>query len=409
MKALLLFHFRVGARVAMRSFIPLFLGLLVAIMVQIDPIATFTSIALRVFATQPTATEGALTILSALVLPLWAVPQLALGLDGWMRHLPISRKGNRRGLLLASLTVQIPLVFSLILMAFVAHTHRLAVTVPMLRWGVLLAAGACAAVPVRRQWLTAPLSMAAAFLAVAPGRWPVIPAILLLFACDAFAGPVRRVRRRHPRRGAGALLDFRISWRALGWRAFTCYLMALIPVAAAGLFISNNELTGAFAGAAGRFGTGLAALVVIAAMSRRLALRRPPWPLARSFPWSAAHRVGSDALFLGLHALPLLSVGCLVNPAASIETLALLPFLSLRGAQCMRQMPARRTGAGSFVAEGIFVSGLSALLIWAALFWLAAAIPAFFAARNAEARQKVTRWLELHYANVGDSLSWSDG
>jgi hypothetical protein len=55
------------------------------------------------------------------------------------------------------------------------------------------------------------------------------------------------------------------------------------------------------------------------------------------------------------------------------------------------------------------VAGSFALLQWTAICWLAAAPLAFYAARRAELHQKVTLWLELHYATVGDSLSWSDG
>ncbi len=407
MKALLLFHLRVGGRIAIRSFIPLFLGLLVAIMVQMYPAAAVTSIALRAYAPQPTAEEMVLMVGAALVLPFWAVPQLALGLNGWMRHLPISRVGNRRGLTLALLVVQAPAAAALLLLAMVAHAHHLPVTVSMLRWGVVLAAGACAAVPAQRQWLTTPLSLAGALLAVFPVRWLMIPAVVLLVGADNIAGPARSVRRRAPLRAAGPLLHFHISWRALGWRAFGSCILGVVPVAATGLFISNNDLTGELAGASGRFGTAIAALVVFATMARRLALRRPPWPLARSFPWSSGQRIAGDSLFLGFHAIPLVLAGCLVNPAA-VGVFALIPFLSLRGAGCMRQMPARRTGAGRFIAEGLFVAGSSALSAWALLFWLGAALPAFRAARDAESRQKVTRWLEMHYATVGDSLSWSE-
>jgi len=407
-KALLQFHLRVGARVAIRSFIPLFTAVLVAIMIQMYPVAAVISIALRAYAARPTMEETMLMVAAALVLPVWAVSRLALGMNGWMKHLPISRVGNRRGLTLALLIVQMPFAVGLLLLAVVAHAHGLSVTVPMIRWGLILAAGACAAAPVHRQWLTAPVSLAAAFLSVQAADGLIISAAGLLVVADLFAGPVRRLRRRPPKSSAGPLLDFRISWRALGWRALGCYALGVVPVAAMALFISNNELTGTVADGAGRFGTAIALLVVISGMARRLAVRRPPWPLARSFPWSAGQRVAGDALFLGLHALPLLILGALVNPTATVEACALVPLLSIRAAGCMRQMPARRTGEGRFVAEGIFFAGSSALSAWALLFWLAAAFPAFRAAREAEARQKVTRWLELHYATAGDSQSWSD-
>jgi hypothetical protein len=53
MKALLLFHLRVGIRVAVRSFTPLFAGLLVVITLQMYPAAMVTAMARRLFAVHP--------------------------------------------------------------------------------------------------------------------------------------------------------------------------------------------------------------------------------------------------------------------------------------------------------------------------------------------------------------------
>jgi hypothetical protein len=343
------------------------------------------------------------------MLPAWSVPKLTLGLWGWMRHFPISQIGNRRGIVMALGVTQVPLAASLVLLAVVAHGRGLSVGYPLLRWCVILAAGACAAAPVRRQVLTLPICIAAVLLALSSNRWLLLPAMAGLFAFDAVAGPLRERPGRRPWRAAGSFLGFRIAWRALGLEPVTCYFLSGIPIAAAALFISNNGLTGPWAAGAARFGGSLAALILISGLARRLALRRPPWPLARSFPWSAAHRVGTDALFLGLHALPLFALVYWLHPSAAAGLLILLPYLCLRAAGSMRQMPARRTGEGSFVAEGIFVAGSFALLPWTALGWLAAAPLAFYGARRAELHQKVTLWLELHYATGGDSLSWSDG
>jgi hypothetical protein len=409
MKALLLFHIRVGARVAVRSFAPLFAAILAGIILQMYPVEAVRNIASRLYSARPALDDMLLTAALAFVLPAWAVPKLTLGLLGWMRHLPISQIGNRRGIVMALAVTQVPLAVALVLLAVVAHGRGLSVGYPLLRWCVILVAGACAAAPVRRQMLTSPLCLAAALLALSSNRWLILPAIAGILALDALAGPLRERPRRKPWRAAGSLLGFRIAWRALGWEPATCYLLSGIPLAAAALFISNNELSGPWAAGAARFGGSLAVLILISALARRLALRRPPWPLSRSFPWSAAHRVATDALFLGLHALPLCAAVYWLHPSAVSGLLALLPYLGLRAAGSMRQMPARRTGEGSLVAEGIFVAGSFALLPWTAIGWLVATPLAFYGARRAELHQKVTLWLELHYATVGDSLSWSDG
>ena len=51
---------------------------------------------------------------------------------------------------LALLTVQLPLVVSLAILALVAHRQGLAIGLPSIRWGLVLLAGAIAALPVRR-------------------------------------------------------------------------------------------------------------------------------------------------------------------------------------------------------------------------------------------------------------------
>jgi hypothetical protein len=408
MRALLLFHLRVGTRVAVRSFTPLFAGLLVLIMVQMDPAGFVTFMARRVYAPRPAFEAMSLLLLLALALPIWAVPQLLMGLNGWMRHLPISRVSDRRGLTMGLLAAQLPLAVSLLLLAAVASSRGLSIALPLLRFCVALVSSAYAAVPVRRRGLNASLCLAAALLAVSGDRWLLIPSVVILCVVDVVAGPVREPHRRKAWRAAGSLLSFRISWRALGWYTAWYYLLSAVPLGVTALFISNNELTGSYASGATRFGSSLAIVALISGLARRLALRRPPWPLARSFPWSAAHRVAADALFLGLHALPLAVLVCPLDPSAAAATLALIPLLATRAAGSMREMPARRTGLGGFTAEGFFVAGACALLAWSAILWLAVAPFAFYSARRAEVHQKVTRWLELHYEAVGDSLSWGD-
>ena len=409
MKALLLFHIRVGARVAVRSFAPLFAAVLAGIILQMYPVDLVKGVAARLYSAHPALDDMLLATAFAFIFPAWAVPKLSLGLLGWMRHLPISQIANRRGMVLALGVAQVPLAVSLVLLAFVAHGRGLSVGYHLLRWCVILAAGAIAAAPVRSQVFTSPLCVASALLTLSSNRWMLLFSIAGLIAVDAFAGPLRERPRRKRWSTAGSFLSFRIAWRALGWEPVTCYLLSGIPLAATALFISNNGLFGPWAAGAARFGGSLSVLILVSGLARRLALRRPPWPLARSFPWSAARRVGADALFLGFHALPLLAIVYWLHPSALGALLALTPYLSIRGAGSMRQLPARRTGEGAFIAEGIFVAGSCALLPWAALGWLASVLPAFYAARRAELRQKVTLWLELHYATAGDSLSWSDG
>lgn len=408
MKALVLFHLRVGTRVALRSFVLLFAGLVCVIILQMYPVAFVTSIALRFYALRPAPADRSVIIASSLCFAFWAMPQLLAGLHGWVRHLPLSAKYNRRALVLGLVAAQLPLAVSLLLLAAIAHTKGLAVALPLVRYCVVLTACACAAAPVRRHILTVTFGIAGAFFALSSGPWALPLAAGCVILADVIAGPLRKPRRRRNWRPATSHLEFRISCRALGWRPAMYYVLCAIPVGAAALFISNNELTGAYAHGSARFGGALATLVLVAGIARQLALRRPPWPLARSFPWSAAQRVGEDAVLLGAYALPLLVLVYWLDSHAVLGTAAVLPVLSVRAAGNMRLMPARRIGMGAFVLEGFVIAGSCALVAWSPLIWLAATPFVFYFARRAELYQKVTRWLELHYASVGDSLSWSD-
>ncbi len=148
-------------------------------------------------------------------------------------------------------------------------------------------------------------------------------------------------------------------------------------------------------------------MLLLSQIGESLAVRRPAWPWSRSLPWSAARRVGADALFLGLHASPLVLLAAWIDPAALV-LLAVLPLLAARAAGAVRRAPERRTGAsGEILLEGFFLAALVALLPWTALPALAAAPFAIRAAAERERRQQVSRWLELHHLAAGDPQSWS--
>jgi hypothetical protein len=117
--------------------------------------------------------------------------------------------------------------------------------------------------------------------------------------------------------------------------------------------------------------------------------------------------VSADALFLGLHALPLVLLATAIHPAA-LEVLPILPLLAVRAAGALRRAPERRTGAaGEILGEGLLLAALVALLPWTSLPALAAVPFALRAAAERERLQKVSRWLELHHLAAGDPQSWT--
>ncbi len=407
-KAILLFHLRVGGRLAIQSFIPLFSAIIVVIMLQIDYAGFVAVIARQIFGRPPSTGTFVLLACLAFAFPAWAAPRMAHGLNSWIRHLPISSSNNRRGLAFALIVVQAPLAVALGILAFVASGRGIAVFRPILLRILLLMVGAAlAALPVKNRWVSGPISLAGALLALFGQTWMLLPALMLLLLVDALAGPIKEARAHKPWSAAGASFGFRVAWRALGWRMLGCYLVALFPLGFAVLFIGNNELSGGFLSGTARFAGSMAMVLFLSILSEKLSVRRPVWPWARSLAWSSLRRVLDDAYFLAAHALVLLVLCALVHIESAILLLLVLPLLAVRAAGHMRRMPERRTGNGPFLLEGFFVSGIIALIPWTALFALAAAPMALFAARDTDSRQKVTRWLEKHHDAGGDSLSWS--
>ncbi|MFL6196352.1 MAG: hypothetical protein ACJ75H_19385 [Thermoanaerobaculia bacterium] len=404
---LLRFHLSVGARLAMRTLVPVIAAAFGAGML-LGP-DFLTSLARIVFGER---SRGGSTVLIAAVLvgaALEAAPRVCRGLDGWLRHLPVSGVAHRRAAGLALAVAQAPVAIALLALALFAT--REPVTLMKDALGLLLASLAAGlfATPMERRGLARPLALGAA-LAAGSGRWTWIAiGAGLLIAADFAAGPLARSTPpvRRGLRSSAAGLGFRIAWRALGRSLLGAWLLGLLPVGAAFAFITNNELAPEHVRLGARLGAGLAVVLLLAQMAEALAVRRPAWPWSRSLPWSAAQRVTSDAVFLGLHTLPLVGLAALIHPAA-LAALGMLPLLALRAAGAMRRAPERRTGAaGEVLLEGSLLAALVALLPWTALAALALTPWALRAAAERERAQKVSRWLELHHLAVGDPQSWS--
>lgn len=405
---LLRFHLAVGARLAMRVLMPVLIAAVAAGMILGNDF--FGSLAHALFGTGRGG--GSTLMLAAICLGAAGVaaPRICRGLGGWMRHLPVSGLVHRRAAGFAIAVAQAPLLILLAVLAAFASLDPAVLAQHGIRIGVIAIAAALWATPAARRWLAAPLALLAA-LAAGSGGWAGLGlAVLLLLGADRIAGPlVRTGPSVHlSRRSAGSgWIGPRIAWRALGWSLLGVFVSALLPVGAAWAFVAHNELAPEHVRLAARLGGGLAAVLLLASLGESLAVRRPAWPWSRSLPWTAAQRVRSDALFLALHALPLVLLAAAVHPAA-LAVLAILPFLAVRAAGAMRRAPERRTGAsGEILAEGFLLAALVALLPWASLLALAGTPFAVRAAAERDKRQKVSRWLELHHLAAGDPQSWS--
>jgi len=406
MKAVLLFHLRVGVRLALQSFTPLFSVIVAIIMFQINPAATIAWIARSLFGL-PHST-GMLLILAVLafIFPAWAVSRMTHGLNAWMRHLPISGASTRRGLMLALVVVQVPLAVSLLILLAVAHAQGIDISASFLLDLVLVSTGAAiSALPVKNRPASAPLSIAGALFALFGNHWLISIALLLL--SDASAGPIRVVQARRPWRESKISISFRIAWRALGWRMITAYALAALPLGCAALFIRNSGLEGPLLAGTARFCGSLSVVLFLSFMSEKLNAQRPVWPWARSLPWSSNRRVLADALSLGLHAAVILIPTALIHVGSAFVVLFFLPLLACMSTAHMRRLRERRSGIAPFLMEGLGLSGLLTLVPWAAVLAPAAALAAYFWAQRLDSRQKVTLWLERRHRAGGDSLSWS--
>lgn len=402
MNALLRFHLGAGVRAAVRACAFVFGGIVGwVILYASDPTAIVVGFSRAAFSTRPAVEEIVPLVGLAVLLPAWAAPRLSSGLNGWLRHLPFNSRDNRRGLALALVTGQLPLMLMLVVLGLFAHRLKLPIAVPAARWALVLIAGAIASLPVEHRYPVGVLALTALAVAVVgSGRHLVLSAILLV-ATDLVSGPIRTTPVRSPR-SAGPFLHWRIAWRALGPRLLRAWGVGLLALGAGWLAIVNNHLGGRAAEGAMRFAGSVASVLCISSLSTTLAVRRPMWPLARSLPWSATRRIAEDGFFLAAQTVPLVLLVSLQSGRAALYVLALLPCLSLLAAGHMRRIPEWRGNAVVFLVEGLLAASILTLLPWTALGWLAGAIPALHFSAECERRQKVTRWSDLHHDDAGD-------
>ena len=401
---LLRFHLHVGARLALRLMAPVLAAVVGGMMLLgVDFISSFGMLLF--------GSSGGLIIAFACLGVAWiAAPRICRGLDGWMRHLPVSGLAHRRAAMMAMAAAQGSLL--LLLLVFAASAAQKGADPWPNLAGLLVAlpAAALAAMPVR--FAARPLALVAAFLPFSGGWLPVGRGAVLLIVADAVAGPLRKTAPAISlgRKGSGRWLEARIAWRALGGSLLGAFLTGLLPLGAAALFVHNNELAPVHVRLGALLGGGTAVVLLLAGLGESLAVRRPAWPWSRSLPWTARQRVLFDSLFLGAHALPLVLLTAWIEPLAAVAVLLEVPLLAARTAGAVRRAPERRTGAsGEILVEGMLLAAAVALLPWGSLAALIGTPWAIRAAAERERQQKVSRWQEIHHLAVGDPQSWSSG
>jgi hypothetical protein len=380
------------------------------VLLQDDPSAAVRAAAVWLLGPSGGPGAGLAVALLALTLAGWAAPRVTAGLDGWARHLPASEASHRRTALVAIGAAQAPLVVGLLLLAPAAAAQPGGLApLRLVALPLIVGAAAAAAWPGERSWASRPLALLALLLLAQPSAPRFVAACLAVILADRLSGPLARAAG--PRRsGAPRSLPThaRIALRALGPSALWAVVVALLPLAAMAFLRANNDLEPAVAAGAARLGGALGVVVLLTRLAERLAIRRPPWPWARSLPVGARTRTGEDASSLACVALVPVVATAALDPVAAATVATCLPYLSLRAAAALR--PRRRARAGAdpfFLVEGALLAGGIALLPWLALGSVALAPLAWRAAAERDRRLQVSRWDERQHQAVGDPLSWS--
>jgi hypothetical protein len=369
--ALLRFHVFSGGRVALLAGVPMAAATVVTIGLQQNPAKYLEQLAAWIAGTPPSWTAMSVLFLISFGISQWAVPRVAMGSDGWIRHLPVSAMAHRIALILAVACAQAPLL--------VATTGAAAL----------------------ESWRTGTFA------------WPgfVVPPLVAVGAASLAMGLRRRRRAPARLRGFPQAVPFgaRIALRALGAHLSGGWLAGAVPLGATVLFVRNNTLPPELVGMATRLGGALAVAFTMALLADGLAIRRPSWPWARSLPVGSVRRVAGDVAFLAAACSPIAAAVAVVEPSAALAVGAVIPLFATRAAAAMRRGgTARSAAAGPVLIEGAFAAGLVALVPWIALASLLIIPPAFRDAVTRDRSLKVTRWRALHHLPAGDSLSWTD-
>ncbi|HEX2224812.1 MAG TPA: hypothetical protein VHN15_11460, partial [Thermoanaerobaculia bacterium] len=114
--ALLRFHLGVGARLAARVLAPVVVGAVGgAMLLGVDFQGTLAKV---LFGAGRAGGSGPVMFLLCLGAASVAAPRIGRGLDGWLRHLPVSGTAHRRAAAVATTVAQVPVLLLLLYFSF---------------------------------------------------------------------------------------------------------------------------------------------------------------------------------------------------------------------------------------------------------------------------------------------------
>ena len=337
-------------------------------------------------------------------------PRICLGLSGWIRHLPMKSGSNRRLAVISIFMAQVPVLLSLSLPSLLL-SNSLGINPAVYFFGlpVLGLSSALFVLPIRNGVFIKPFVLFGCILS-ASGSWQMlISGAFIFLICDIISGPLvaGKKRQRFSKITKGAWLGFFIALRAVKWRASFPYILALIVLGLTQVFVLNNDPSPILTSKIHLFGGASSIVVFCAFFAHVLSVRRPPWPWARSFPWSSRWRILMDASFLGLLTSPLVLMVFIVEKKTILPMLLSLPLLCLLSSWSMRRTVELRTGAyGTILIFGLIGAILLCLFPLISIVYFVFSPLLLKMAVKQERFLKVSIWMERHHLAAGDSLSW---
>jgi hypothetical protein len=402
--SMLRFHLGAGGRLVQRVFVPVFCTILVMV-VFTGPVAYARFYAALIGGRYlSSALPTTLLILGAVAL---ANRRLAKGLTGWLRHLPVKGRTLKWSIILGLLITISPV---LLIMALSSATAAGIIPIPTVSYLIGLPMTALAAahfcLPTKQRYLPR-LLLILASLGYSSMDWRVMAAALVCHVGGAMAAGPLITLKKGSRYSSERWLHVVLTWRAMGMRLLTPYLLALLILPILFLFLANNPTDALQASRAIRLSSALMLIVFCATTTHIMVARRPPWPWSRSLPWSSSQRVKRDSYFLLLHLLPLISIITMVEWRMIFWIICSLPaliFLSL--AAGLRARNYRFGIFGQIMGQTLLPLLILGLSPWVSLGYLALSPLLWKWAVVEEMSLAVSQWLAVSYLADGDSESW---
>jgi hypothetical protein len=375
---LIRFHLAAGGRVALRANAVVAAMFVFVFGMAPDGLATLRALILGTVSSG--AGWGVLAIFAGVCLALAsaALPRVTLGLNGWMRSLPASRREHNVAAIAALCVDQFFSVawtaFSLVLTMGLYHER--------------VSIGKLVAIPVI-------MVSAAAFGLLTADR-------TFAHRKPSAVGIWRFARNRR----FGFIHWIRFTWAAsAGASVFGSLLLPSVFIAFAYMIVLHNPgIAPAAAHRTVRIAGSLAIGAFAASLSNALLRTRPTWPWSRSLPWSSTQRVVADTIAIGLPVCVITATLFPLDLPNAFAVLATVPAIAAAGAGALRVGATRQSGAAGEVVLVATIAGvLTALSPWLALVPLVAT-PAI--ARGAAARDRrvvSSRFAELQHDASADS------